>query len=315
MTRIVIVAPSWLGDAVMALPAVADLRREWPEAEVGVAARPSLAPLFTLVDGVDRLTPLDRSWDVALLLPNSFHSAWTAVRAGIRERWGYRGDWRGSLLTRPIDRPRGEVHQTAYYQRLVRELGFATVVAAPRIDTAAALRDAARERLEHAGCDLGAPLVAMAPGAAYGGAKRWPPDQFADLALRLAALGAGAVLVGSAGDRDTGDEIEAALGGRLRVPNLIGRTDLPMLAGVLAACRALVSNDSGAMHLGAALGISVIALFGPTNERTTAPLAHTTVLDHPVWCRPCMLRECALDHRCMRGIGVDRVLAAARRTL
>ena len=109
--------------------------------------------------------------------------------------------------------------------------------------------------------------------------------------------------------------------------NLIGRTDLPALAGVLANCRALVGNDSGATHLGAALGVSVTALFGPTDELVSAPrgdvrlkAATTTkatpaVLTHPVWCRPCMLRECPLDHGCMLGIGVDAVLAAARRTL
>ena len=93
-------------------------------------------------------------------------------------------------------------------------------------------------------------------------------------------------------------------------------TDLPTLAGILAACRALVSNDSGAMHLAAALGVRVTAVFGPTDERLTRPAGDThVVLTRPVWCRPCMMRECPIDHRCMRGIGVDRVVGAVRQML
>ena len=123
------------------------------------------------------------------------------------------------------------------------------------------------------------------------------------------------VLVGAAGDRDAGREIESALPAGTRVVNLIGQTDLRQLISVLARCAAFVSNDSGAMHLAAALGIPVTAIFGPSDERVTAPLGDHDVLVHPVFCRPCMLRECPIDHRCMKRIEVDAVLESVRNHL
>jgi heptosyltransferase-2 len=176
------------------------------------------------------------------------------------------------------------------------------------------VREAAVAEHKGAGWDGRRPLGARAPGAAYGGAKRWPPAAFAGLARTLADDGVQAVMVGSRADLPVAREIEQALGGNLML-NLMG-TDLPMLAGTLAACRALVSNDSGAMHLGAAIGVPVTAVFGPTDERLTRPAGEGhAVLTHPVWCRPCMMRECPIDHRCMRGIGVERVVGAVRQML
>ena len=173
--------------------------------------------------------------------------------------------------------------------------------------------------LRGAGWDGTRPLVALAPGAAYGGAKRWPPASFAELARALASDGMQSVMVGGRADLPVAREIEAALGRRSSgdvVLNLMG-TDLPTLAGMLSACRALVSNDSGAMHLGAAIGVRVTAVFGPTDERADAAGRRRphAVLTNPVWCRPCMMRECPIDHRCMRGVGVDRVVGAVRQML
>jgi heptosyltransferase-2 len=156
--------------------------------------------------------------------------------------------------------------------------------------------------------------VALAPGAANGRAKQWAPESFAALAGALAEEGVVAVLVGAAADAAAGAAVIAALGGSPRFPilNLIGHTDLPAFAGVLAHCRTLICNDSGAMHFAAALGVSVTALFGPSNEVETRPLgeARAVILTHDVWCRPCMLRECPLDHACMRGISVSAVMAS-----
>jgi len=220
--------------------------------------------------------------------------------------------------------------------------------------------------------------VAIAPGAAYGGAKRWPPESFGELADGLGADGVQCVVVGTTADAATARDVARAFSASARKPfgratadapkreerkggqardrgpalrqaqgipsvsrderaallDVVGRTDLPTLAGVLANCRALVTNDSGAMHLAAAVGISVTAMFGPTNEQATSPRirnpeprmpnpesrmpnpeSRITILTHAVWCRPCMLRECPLDHRCMRGIEVATVLAAARSSL
>jgi heptosyltransferase-2 len=336
--RLVILAPNWLGDAVMALPAIADVRRAAPDASITIAARPAIAPLFGLVPGIEDTILLPgratlravRTWravgaelagqqfDAALLLPNSMHAALAAFRAGIPERWGYRASGRGRLLTRAIYRPSG-VHQVDYYRMLVHALGFPNGPNEPGVTVPAAAREAAARTLTQAGWDQAAALVALAPGAAYGGAKRWPPSSFAELVETLDADDVRCVLIGSAADTATGEEVVAALATRGRpapLINLIGRTDLATLAGVLSHCRALVTNDSGAMHLGAAVGVAVTAAFGPTDETATGPLgdAHRVLL-HPVWCRPCLLRECPLDHRCMRGIGVAAVADAARRTL
>jgi heptosyltransferase-2 len=331
MHHLVILAPNWLGDAVMALPAIADVRRQLPGASVAVAARPQVAPLFRMVPGVNEVIALggrrsvrgwrdagaelrDRGFDAALLLPNSFQSAFAARRAGIAERWGYRTDWRGSLLTRAVPPP-APMHQVQYYQHLAHALGFPGGPAEPSIEVSPQARAAGQEALIRAGWDGRAPLVALAPGAAYGGAKRWPPEYFAELAGSLKTDGVASVMVGSAADRATGDEIVTRSGG-LGILNLVGATDLSTLAGVLVHCRSLISNDSGAMHVGAAAGVPVTAVFGPTNERATRPLGRAhVILTNPVWCRPCMRRECPLNHRCMRGVNAAAVLDATRRTL
>jgi heptosyltransferase II len=321
MARLVIVAPNWLGDAVMALPAIADLRRGSPGTTIAVVAKPAVASLFGLVRDVDDVivkgaAPL--SADVGLLLPNSFRSALDLVRAGIPERWGYRSDCRGPLLTRAVPRPSAGLHQVEYYQQLIHALGFNNGPPQPLLEITPETRAEGARVLVAAGWDAEKPLVALAPGGAFGGAKRWPPDYFAALARDLAADGVGSVIVGTAADEAAKRAIAAAVGGdHVRPLDLVGSTDVPVLAGVLAHVRALIANDSGVVHLGAALGVPAAALFGPTDERLTAPRSAraSVVLTHPVWCRPCMLRECPLEHSCMRGISVAAVADAARRLM
>lgn len=320
--RLVVFAPNWLGDAVMALPAVADLRRARPDASIVVAARGAIMPLFTLVEEVDDVIDVAggelraQEFDQAVLLPNSFHAALTAWRAHIPERWGYRTQGRGALLTRAIQRgPRS--HQVAYYQHLVADLGFPNGPSRPRLRISSAVREAGTGLLRTSGWDGWEPLVACAPGAANGRAKMWPTASFAEVARGLSRDGVTMVLVGAPGDAQAGQALVGALGGASSVINLIGRTDLPNLAGALVNCRALVCNDSGAMHFGAALGVSVTAMFGPSNEAETTPRGdgRTVVLTADTWCRPCMLRDCPLDHRCMRAITPESVLAATRESL
>jgi heptosyltransferase-2 len=327
--RLVVVAPNWLGDGVMAQPAIADVRNGRPDASVVVAARASVAPLFSLMRAVDEVVVLPRHGpyplggsDIALLLPNSFHSAFMTARAGVRERWGYRTDWRALLLTRAVGRPPALTHQIDAYQHLVRALGFPNGPSAPMLEAKPEHRNAGTEALLRAGWNGQTPLVALAPGAAFGSAKRWPSSSFAELADGLAEDGVSVVLVGAEADRVSASEVMRARSRHSPVLDLVGRTDIPTLAGVLLNCRALVGNDSGALHLAAALGVSVSAPFGPTDERTNAPRpraaspdSRAAILTHPVWCRPCWLRECPLDHMCMRGIAAADVLAATRRML
>ena len=335
--RVVIVSPNWLGDAVMALPAIQDVRRHFGSARIIVAARPSVAPLFSLVPAVDEVLTLEwkgrvTAWPamrrdvarvatasagVALLLTNSFATAWLVTQAGIPERFGYRRDWRGPLLTRAVQRPKGSRHQAAYYQHLTTALDIPAGPLEPELAVPPDALVAARGVLRSAGWDEQRPIVVLAPGAAYGKAKQWPPAHFAALVARLVTESeVHCVLVGSGADARTTAEIVHMLDreGDGRIIDLAGRTTLQTLAGVLSLASACVSNDSGAMHLAAAAGAPVAALFGPTREHETAPLTRSggraEVLTNPVWCRPCMLRECPLDHRCMRGLDPARVFTA-----
>ena len=346
----------------MALPALGAIRRHFARSTLVVVARRWLAPLYDAVKGVDEILVLENGGgirgavrrkanirsiasaglELAVLLPNSFSSAWLAWRAGIPERWGYRRDGRGRLLTRAVAIPRGSRHQSEYYRLLVAALGIPAdptrEAIRERLAVPDQVRSAARDLLGRRGCSPGTVLVGIAPGAAYGHAKRWPPDRYAALVAGLADRpGATSIIVGGASDRVAARDIERSLarrhvaaarqgGGGVRWINLVGQTDLSLLVGVLAECRALVSNDSGAMHLASACGVPVIAIFGSTNESETSPLAFEeagragvdapgagrgaaghVILTNPVWCRPCMLRECPIDHRCMTGIPVSRV--------
>jgi heptosyltransferase-2 len=212
------------------------------------------------------------------------------------------------MLTRGVRRPRGRVHQTEYYLSLVRGLGIETPPVPPRIVPRPATRAQADRLLDNAEVAPGARLVGFAPGAAYGHAKRWPPDRVAAVIAALAARGVTAVLVGAPADRDTARAIESALPAGARVVDLVGRTTLRQLVGVIARCAAFVSNDSGAMHVAAALGVPLTAIFGPTDERVTSPSGGADVIVRDVFCRPCLLRECPIDHRCMKRIDADAVL-------
>ncbi|HEY6360554.1 MAG TPA: lipopolysaccharide heptosyltransferase II [Vicinamibacterales bacterium] len=334
---ILVVAPNWLGDAVMALPAIADVRRRFPDAQLLVAARPIVADLFALVPGIDDSVVL--AWkghwwnrtafhtdavrlasvgaDVAILLPNSFATAWLLKQAEIPERWGYATDMRSRLLSRAVPRPMRSMHQGAYYQHLTSTLEIPAGPLQPTLIVPQHATEAARRLLVERGWDAGHPLAALAPGAAYGTAKRWIPQHVATLATELVRrLGATCVLVGSGADRATTATVRdrVAADARSRVIDVAGETALEALAGVFSLAQVCVSNDSGAMHVAAAVGTPVAALFGPTREYETAPLARagarTEVLTHQVWCRPCMLRECPIDHRCMTRISPERVYTA-----
>jgi heptosyltransferase-2 len=325
---VLLFAPNWLGDAVMALPAMADVQRRFSTARIVVAARPAVAALYSMAPGVDRVITADvtavraAGAELAILFPNSFASARLARQAGIPERWGYASDWRGPLLTRAVRRPRRSLHQGAYYQHLVAALGIDNGPLEPRLAVPSDVTSAARALLQTHGWDTARPLVVVAPGAAYGTAKRWLPAHFARLVSQVAeARGAQSVLVGGPADRQTTEWVrrDVAGGGAARVIDLAGMTSLETLAGVMSLASACVSNDSGAMHLAGAVGVPLAALFGPTREHETAPLmcagARSEVLINPVWCRPCMLRECPLDHRCMTGLAPERVADAVDRLL
>jgi len=343
VSRLVIRPPNWLGDAVLALPAMGALRRHFHSASITVAATGAVAALFRENTGVnpDNVITLpaskrdavrvlrDGRFELGILFPNSFGSAWQLRTAGVTQRWGYARSARGWLLTKKAVRPRlgerfgaasGIQHQADHYRNLVRGLGIPCDDDAPRITAAP---DATRHAATLVGVDSleGTRVITLAPGAAYGQAKQWPPARVAELAAKLIReRDVMCVLVGARHDRDAGRAIETWLRahapealGRLR--NVIGNTDLGTLVALTAGSRVCVTNDSGVMHVAAATGRAVVAMFGPTDERATRPLGRGDVLTADVFCRPCHLRDCPIDHRCMKRITVDMVFAAVSRHL
>lgn len=335
--RLVVLAPNWLGDAVMALPLLADLRRAWPDTHMTVAARHGVSALFAMVPGVADVIRLEGSgrtaitawrrnarlleaggFDAALVLPNSFLAAWLVSSARIPERWGFARDLRGRLLTRAIPRPKTAGHQSQDYQMLATALGLRTSEPFAQILVEPDARARATDLLRRAGVVDAARFVVFAPGAAYGRAKQWLPERFGELARLLADGGTTTVLVGTRADADVCAKISRLARPKLEsgsspIVDLCGKTDLTILAALMSLSQAAVSNDSGAMHLAGAVGTRVVAIFGPTDHRKTSPLRAGATAPAPVivathaWCRPCMLRECPIDHRCMRRIGARAV--------
>lgn len=335
--RVVVFAPNWLGDAVMGLPALQTVRAAWPDAALAVAARPSVVAAYAMAPGVQQVVPLEsraglsavKAWrrdaarlererfDLAVLLPNSFLSAWIAAHARIPDRWGFATDLRSRWLTRAVRRPAAGLHQADYYLALVSAAGLTSAPRVARLVPPPGALEAARALVP------ARPFVVLAPGAAYGRAKQWPPSRYAELADRLRRTrGLASVVIGAGADRQASQELRDALAATpgagetaATLVDLVGRTDLPTLAAVLSLAHAVVANDSGAMHLAGAVGAPVVAVFGPTNEHQTAPLVSSPdarparLAIHPVWCRPCMLRECPIGHMCMRGVGAADVAA------
>jgi heptosyltransferase II len=317
--RIVVRAPNWVGDVVLSLPAVRDLRRNFRGARITVLARPWVAELYRAVPEVDDLRETggarkDVDWlrgafDLGVLLPNSFGAALSLWRAGVPERWGYATDGRSPLLTRAVP-VSGDVRrrsQVYYYRWMLAGLGL-HVSGAPD----ASLRcpdDWSRRAATMLGEE--GPWLGLNPGAFYGTAKRWLPERYAAVADAVASrTGLKVAIVGGPGERGLGEAVAAMMRTPARL--LSGETTLPELVGVLSRLRVLVTNDSGPMHLASALGVPVVAVFGSTDWRETAPAqGRASVVREDVHCAPCMLRECPIDHRCMRRVSVDRVAGAA----
>ncbi len=340
--RVVLRAPNWLGDVIMAVPAMLAVRAAWPASHIAVAVPAPFVPLVEMIDGIDAGVPLggkgvrglarlradaarlrDGRYDVAILFTNSFGSAWAIRQAGIAERWGYRRDLRGRLLTQAI-RPRAVTrtsgHHGDYYAALVHALGLPRPELAVHLPVPDAVRGSADVLLRQAGWDGERPLLACAPGAAYGTAKQWPLPSVARVVTRwITERGGTVVLLGAGADQRAVDEVvrEAravmVADAGTHLIDLTARTSLAELAAVLARCARALANDSGAMHLAAAVGTPVVAVFGATNEHATAPLGPHTILATDVWCRPCLLRECPLDHRCMTRVVPDAVFEALLR--
>jgi heptosyltransferase-2 len=302
----------------MSLAAVRDLRRNFPKARLEILARPWVAELYQAIGEVDAVcvsegfskdvARMRGSFDLEVLLPNSFRAALEGFLAGIPERWGYSTELRGGLLTRSTRPPsllRGQ-SQVYYYRAMLAGLGL-FVSASP--DRSLRCPETWREK----GKDLlggDGPWLGLNPGAAYGTAKRWIPARYAAVADRLArSRGFRVAILGGPAERKLADSLAGMMESPARV--LTGQTSLSELVGVLAELQLFVTNDSGPMHLAGALGVPQVAIFGPTNHLETAPAGRHALVRADVPCAPCMLRECPIDHRCMERVSVDRVVEEA----
>lgn len=324
----------------MSVPALRELRRIFPDAQITLHTRSWADGLFSDVDFIDELVTFDKQrwkikdvydntqflkpdgYDLAVLLPNSFESALTSFLTRIPRRIGYNKDVRGLLLTDPVAVPewKNRRHEVFYYLNLVREiekrvLGRETVLehnADASLTISDERKQKARIMLKKAGVDLLRPTVALGMGSTNSRAKRWPADRFAELADRLSAeSGANVVLVGSEGDSDAANAVKAA---SKRLPiDLTGKTDIGEAAAILSVVDFLVSNDMGLAHIAPSVGTQTLTIFGPTNPETTRPFSNIAeVIRKQVECSPCMLRDCPIDHRCMTWVTVDEVFEAAK---
>jgi len=329
-------ATNWIGDAVISLPAIEALRERFPGSEITLVSKPWVSEVYLHHPAVSRQIVYDSAgehkgargfrklvrklrserFDAAVLLQNAFQAAWMAWRAGIPVRVGYATDGRSGLLSEAVEVPPAVAygHQVYYYLQLLFRAGIIESLKMPqevRLHLAESEQRRAVKQLQTVGLGGRRFLVGVNPGASYGGAKRWPADRYASLADRLIdALGADVLIFGSPAERLLAEAVARAM---QHTPVMVaGETTLREFMALMAMCHLVITNDSGPMHVAAALGLPLVAIFGSTSERATGPLGpRARIIKRPVECSPCGLHECPIDFRCMNRISVDDVYLAA----
>lgn len=334
--KILIRATNWVGDAIMAIPALRAVRARFPEAHIAILARPYVADIYRHQEIADELIAYDvqgihagfsgrerlaaelraKEFQVALLLQNAFDAAWLTWRAKIPRRIGYARDGRSVLLTDAIPVPKpGEIpaHEKFYYLELLRRADWLQQLPDEKFIQLGILPEqlaAAEQKLRAAGARENILRIAVGAGASYGSAKCWPPSRFAATLNHLQThTGCDVILFGTPAEA----EVANAIAANLRTPpiNLTGQTAIAELSALLSRCQIFLGNDSGAMHVAAAAGLPVIAVFGPTDPHGTAPVTpRVAIVQEKPYCSPCFLRRCPTDHRCMTAVQPAAVEAA-----
>jgi heptosyltransferase-2 len=332
--RILIRSTNWLGDALLTTPAIHSIKTHFPEAELTVLARPGVASVFETNPDVRQVLIYEnkgrhrgirgmwllaralkqQNFEIAVHFPHSFESAWISFLSGIPVRVGYATEGRGRLLTqaKPLPLRFNAQHQVLSFMQLLEGLGIREIPDPGRyplrLRVAENWKDQAGRRLESFGVRSDDPVIGLAPGAQYGPAKCWPFSAYEKLAERIQhQRGARVILLGAARDA-----LGTAPGGE-KIPqgpfiNLLGQTSLGEALALVERCQAVVSNDSGLMHVAASLNRPLVALFGSTSPERTGPWGGTSrVIKKPFPCSPCFRKECREARFCMEAISVDEV--------
>jgi heptosyltransferase II len=329
----VIRTPNWVGDAVMSTPLLRAVRKNFPHTHITLLAKSWVAPVYANNPHVNQIITYDTTgrhggfigkfrlakdlrrhgFDLALLLQNAFEAALLAFLAGIPVRLGYDTDVRTMLLTHPVHRfpALKRLHQIAYYLEILKGVKLTVNSTEMEIFISDSEKSQAIQRIRASGFSDSSCVIGINPGAAFGTAKRWFIDRFAELCNRLKSFPDVCFLIfGGAGEEELGKHIAESAGDACI--NLCGETSLREAISLIAQCHLFITNDSGLMHVAAALNIPQIAIFGSTDHTTTSPRSHLShIVRMPVACSPCMKPDCPIDHRCMDAVTVDHVLNLA----
>lgn len=314
---------NWVGDNVLALPTYKALQRRFRgEGGLAIAAPANVASLLEAT-GVfkkvvvwngataDRIAALRKGrFRRAVILPNSFRAALVTFAAGIEERWGYPTDLRGMFLTHPVPRPDTRGHQLDDYTALLAALNAPRVVGdVPTIKLPKAIRERGRRKLLSIGVHMDRPIFGIHAGGLYGRAKHWGDARYVEVIKRLRLEGFDVMLLTSPGEREQAEKIATTCNG---VPMVGHDGDVLELAAALSHCAAIITNDSGPLHVAAALAVPSVSIFGPTDPDRTVIAGASRVVRAAHECQPCYQRDCPLrTHQCMNDVSVDDVFSAA----
>jgi len=330
INRVLVRATNWVGDAVMNMPALEAVRENFPESTIVVLARPWVIPLLENHPAVDQVLPLDKGkgypadlveilrvagrirkmrFDLAILFQNAFEAALLAYLGGVRFRVGYNTDARRLLLSHAVVRNKDvlELHQVEYYLSILRAMGWVAKTKDPSLYIGEKDSETIASMLLSHGIGEDDFLLGVNPGAVFGPAKRWPPSRFAAVADWAAERwGAKVVLMGSKGEKVACRMVGQSM--KQTPLNLSGETTLGEAMALINRCHFFVTNDSGLMHIGAALGVPMVAIFGSTDPVATGPRSQKAkVVQHQIDCAPCLKPDCPDDFRCMLDIEPEEV--------
>ena len=336
--RILIRSTNWIGDAIMTTPAVRTIRRNFPDADITLLALPWVADVFAACPHIDHIFIYDKNgrhqglkgklrlaadlrkqgFDLTILLQNAFEAALITTLARIPIRAGYTTDGRGFLLSHGVRKHPdiGKKHQVHYYQEMLQQLGMQPGPDTLELFLEPGAVQEADQLLQQAMQGRAVPIIGLNPGAAYGPAKRWPAAKYGELAAKLAAATDSLILVfGTEADQEAAAEISTVAGNQ--VLDLTGKTSLALALACINRCNVFVTNDSGLMHVAAALNTPLVAIFGSTDHIATGPYSdQATIIRNPLDCSPCMKTHCPKEHfQCMEQISVEEVAEAVLNVL